>query len=421
MSATLIMVAALSVLTTPALSQGQGFDHQKALPRPLMDQSLPKGTVSVLVRGIKLPTERVEALVVPADAQVSSVESARKAALVRGTTNEKGRIFLQAGVAAGKQIRAVVIRGKQVRLSVPFELPVAGGARLLFIVGKHRMPSGTPSAGDDHDQGHEHGSPVPSGPTSNDPSKLELWISVQLMGLERDELHVALSYTVLNRGSLTYSPGKHGLFLPTPAGAKGVAVPRGTRGVKVEKRGLVVQQRVATGRHGLRVTCSFRFDVDRSARTVSLSSALPIIGYAVSLGKWKGVYVESDQLGKAQEVEAHRAGAPPTLVYRSLSGAFPSRTVKFQIKGLPVRSRTQSAVFLGLAALLVALGFGVALARPRKSLLGGGDQAGGGEHEPRDRVEPRVEDLVRLEQDRLLGRLDEAQVAARHEEILTNR
>jgi hypothetical protein len=258
---------------------------------------------------------------------------------------------------------------------------------------KAKAPVADPHAG------HNHGPsrPEPRGPVTNDTSQLGLWISFRVMAIENEKIYLALTYSIVNNGTLTFHAGSHGLLLPMPDGAKGVAVPRGTKGASVTKGKVLVLRRVPTGRHGLRIQASCNLPYDRSEQLVKLRSQLPIIGYSVSMKKYRTVRISAKSLSKPETFN-HGEADTPWLVYRSESDAPPRHEVHFRVQKLPVRSRAGSWLAAGLALLMIFAAIGLSLTHDRRTRQAGPN---GGD--------TLTDNLVRIERDRLLGIITDAQ------------
>lgn len=396
----LLFCVALAMPPNPA---GTGsFSPSKMAARPLPDNELKQGTVSVLVRQGKIGAQGVEVWLLPATAAASD-KPALDAALTGGKTNANGRLFLQGASYAGREVVVWVKLSHGYQRSVPFQIPVLGGVRLLFLSGASSPHGGkgTPTPGPTGPHGHNHGmgSSVPQGPVTRDPSNLRLWISFRVMAIESEKIYLAVTYSVVNHGLKTYHAGDHGLLLPMPEGAKSVALPRGTRGASVQKGRVLTLRPVPTGRHGLQLTATCNIPYDKSEQLVRLRSHLPLRGYAVSIKKYRQVRIGGTGLDKP--VSSNRGEAnTPWLVYRSTAEGYPRNEIRFRVERLPVRSRLGAWLFGGIALLLVLAAIGLTIVYGRRSRKKGGtgDSAG--------------DTLVRIERDRLLGVITDGQ--ARH-------
>lgn len=397
----------------PNPQSGGDFSPSKMASRPLPDTSLAQSTVSVLVRKGSAGAEGVEVWLLPAGAAVGNTP-ATDGALAEGKTNAEGRVFLKGADHAGRQVVVWVKLGDKYQRSVDFQIPVQGGVRLLFLSGgaaPHGAtasgPAPTPSPGPGSSHGHDHskGPTKPKGPHTKDPSNLRLWISFRIMAIENEKIYLALTYSVVNRGRETFYAGDHGLLLPMPAGAKGIALPQGTRGSNVVKGKLMTQRPVPTGRHGLRIQASCNLPYDQPERLVKLRSQLPLLGYSVSMKKYRTVRIGAKDLSKPESYK-HGDADTPWLVYRAATSGFPRNEIRFRIERLPVRSRAGAWLFGGLALLLVLAAIGLSVASGRRSR-----QPGSGEDDP-------LEDtLVLIERDRLLGVISDAQATQFAESI----
>ena len=158
---------------------------------------------------------------------------------------------------------------------------------------------------------------------------------------------------------------------------------------------------VPPSRHGLQIQASCNLPYDRPERLVRLRSHLPIIGYSVSLKKYRTVRIGGTGLDEPESFKHGDADVPwPWLVYRSTSSGFPRNEIRFRVERLPVRSRAGAWLFGGLALLLVLAAIGLTMVRGRRSRQPPG--SGEGDNTPAD-------ELVCIERDRLLGVIDDAQ------------
>jgi hypothetical protein len=407
----------IALATPPNPQPGGSITPSKMASRPLPDNSLAQSTVSVLVRKGASGAEGVEVWMLPAGAAVGNLP-ATDGALTEGKTNAEGRVFLKGAIHAGRQVEVWVKLGQKYQRSVPFQIPAVGGVRLLFVKGA-AAPHGTnaggqaqtppqvqgrgqrPDPGQGSPHGHNHGAaqPMPKGPLTKDPSNLHLWISFRIMAIENEKIYLALTYSVVNRGRETFHAGDHGLLLPMPEGAKGVSLPRGTRGASVVKGKIMSLNPVATGRHGLRLQASCHLVYKNPEQLVRIRSHLPLIGYSVSLKKYRTVRIGSKDLTKPESFK-HGSADTPWLVYRAKPDGFPRNEIRFQIEHLPVRSRLGAWLFASLALLLLLAAIGLSIARRRRP------------HKPASQSDESAnqptDELVTIERDRLLGVIDDA-------------
>ncbi len=386
--------------------QGGDFSAAKMASRPLPDKELKPGTISVLVRRGKLGVQGVHVWLLLAGSAKDG-KPKTDSALTGGKTDANGRVYLKGGNHVGRRVVVWVKLSKGHQKSVPFQIPALGGVRLMFLAGgssPHGAGAGMPPS-KTGGHGHGMGKATPRGPLTKDPSKLRLWVSVRIMAIENEKIYLALTYSVLNRGRATYHAGEHGLLLPLPKGAKGATVPRGTRGASVLKGKLMTQRPVPSGRHGLQIQASCHLPYDEETELLLIRSHVPIIGYSVALKKYRTVRIDGKGLGKPETIK-HGDAAAPWLIYRSGTDGFPRNQVRFGITGLPVRSRAGAWLFGGLAALLVLVAFGLTVARRRRRKADHAEGDKTGDH------------LVRIERDRLLGVLTNAQARQHAERVL---
>ncbi len=396
----LITALWIATLAAPTGAPQSGFDRRMMLSRPLPDQKLERGTVSVLVRKGSVPQENTPVLLLPAAAWAGKGPPPRDQVVAQGATNAEGRAFIAAAPWVGEQVRVVVLADSGVQASAPFSVPQLGGVRFLFDVGKaagpHGAQRGPAGAGQraphGHGHGHGHGdAPAITGPKTKDPRSLRLWISFRVMAIEGGEVYLALDYSVINRGARTFDPGAHGLLLGVPQGAKDIALPRGTRGANVGKGGIRVTRPIPPGRHGLRLRASCKYAYDQPTVLVKLQSVVPLLGYTVSIKDYhRKIRIRGDRLTPPKR-RAHDGG--DLLVYRARRDAFPRRHLELTIAGLPVRSRARSWPFAGLALLLVLGSLGLTVFKGRRPSPSS---------RPAENEDP-VNDRVRRERDRRLG------------------
>lgn len=372
--------------------------------RPLPDLNLPVGVVSILAIRAGRPVPGAEVLLLPSAAWPGTGSPDASKALLTGRTNDKGRLFLKAESFSDRSVRLAVRLAKVHRASVAFRVPSRGGVRFLFTAGGaphgggaspgSALPAGHPRVG-------QSGRPVVSGPTTTDPHGIRIWVGFQVMFIEGGEVYLALLYQVTNVGRDTFVPGSHGLLLPAPAGAHHVAVPREIRTARQDDKGVRLVVPVPPGERGVRARATCRLRYEDASLPIRLLSALPIVGYAVSMQKYQGVRVQGPALSLSEGGHAHPATPERVQRYRSSNQGFPRKDLSFSIVGLPVRSRARSWPFAILALLLALGGLVFSVVSSRRSARGGRRAR----TPPTPPAEPTEEAIAR-ERDRLLG-LDE--------------
>lgn len=400
---------------------GKMTSHQMAA-RPLPDETLERGTVSVLLRGGIV--EGVDVFLVPAAALGEDGQPSEEEILSGGKTNAEGRLFLKATLHAGREVRVLVKPETGPQWSVPFHVPLVGGVRLLFMASGKGTPHGMgtppgppdPHAGHGH---HPHGDPDPhrtmrpTGPTTRDPSGLQLWLSFRVIAIEGGDLYMGITYTLLNRGEATFDPGDHGLLLPVPQGHAGVSLPHSGEELKAEPQGIVVKRLVPLGRHGLQFTANVKLKADSRTLPLRLRSLVPIIGYSASISNYATVYLAGKDFETPEPTMASQQHGGLLILFRSKREGFPTSTISFQVTGVPVRSRARSLPF-ALGALLFLLG-GIVLS---VAYTGGPAPKASSTPEGKAGPEDPVQTLVNLERDRLLGLLDAKAFQAERERVL---
>ncbi len=385
-----------ATLAAPGPSGAGGFRAGRMVAQPLADPSLPAGTVSVLVRKGRTAVQGLPVALLPAELPPRQPVPLHKA-LLRGTTNAEGRLFFKAALHARKRVRLVVVPKAPAppQWSVPFTVPESGGVRFLFLMGGGSQMMGRPGHRPPGPHGHGAG-PPPVPKAHGQASWLQLWVTFDLYFIDQQELYVALSYTLMNRGPSSFAPGAHGILLPVPQGAKSVALPRGIPGVQAGPKGVLITREIPSGEHGLQLQANARFAYSRADFPIHLRSVIPLIGFAVVTSAYRHVRVESPDLGPP-EVGRHGGYGRRQRLYRSLAKGFPRTGIDFSFTGLPIRSRARSWPIAGLALLLVLAGLGLALWPRRKAPAS--TRAASGD-------DPALEQLLKKERDRRLGLID---------------
>ena len=411
---TWLLVLGLALLPqTPdrANTRGAAFNHQQMAPRPLSDTALAAGTISVLVRTKGASPEGISAVVLPPTAIDAQGRIVPDQVLAVGKTNAAGRIFFALARHSGKQIRVAVRFGATTRLSMPLTVPSVGGVRLLFLgpgAGAHgRMGKAGAMAG---------GMP-PGGKVTRDPRHLQLAFDARVFWIDQHKVHVGITYCILNRGTVTYHPGEHGLILPVPDGAVDVSVPDRVVGAKADPKGVTLLRAVPPGALGLRISASFVLGYTQADHRVRLRSVLPLVGYSVTLKAYDKVSISGFGLlpPVSLESEHHRM---TMREFRSVKQGFPTHAVTFTITGLPVRSRARSWIFAGLTALLILLALGLAVRHTLVTRRANAESKPTGDELAPTAQDPRLTALQQIEVKRVLGLLSEAGADAEADRVL---
>jgi hypothetical protein len=351
--------------------------EMSGIPRPVED--LPNGAISVrLIRGQLSNNITSHPVELRAGGKVLTVK-----------TDENGRAQFNE-VPPGSTVKATAdVDGEHLE-SREFPAPTRGGIRLMLVATDRSKPA--PPSG---------AAPAPIGTlTIGSQSRIVMQPSDEVV-----ELFYLLD--VSNNATTPVNPPAPFAF-ELPKGAAGAAIMEGSS----------PQAKVA----GTRVTVDGPFPPGHTF--VQVASALPGEGGTIDIAQRFPAKVEQlavvvkkvgdTTLSSPQIKEQREMPAEGEVFIAATGGEVPAgQPIELTISGYPHRSTTPRRLALSLAAIIALIGVWAAT-RP-----GGGPAAKAGERKQliarRDRL---FNDLVRLENDRRRGKIDDRRYAARREELI---
>ena len=371
-------------LSAEAAGQMPDISQMSGVPLPTGD--LPTGTISVRVVRGDLSNNVVG----------QAVELHGGGPALRAATDDTGRAQF-AGVAPGTRVHAVAtVDGRRLE-SQEFEVPAAGGIRVILVAGgSGAAAGGAPGGGG--------GAQVPATPAQPG--------TVALAGQSRFVLEMADEaidvYYLLDIANVSSAPvePKTPLVFELPVGARGATVLEGSspRG-KAEEGRFAVSGPFAPGV----TTVQLAYQLPYAGATLAFSQALPapLSQTTIVVRKVGALQFRSPQVTGAREV----ASDGQTYVTANGPGVPAGGTVSFELSGLPYHSRIPRRVALALAALVAAIGAWLSVrvpagtGRPQRAAL-------------EARREHLLAELVKLEEQHRAGRGDDRKYAARRGDLV---
>lgn len=377
-------LAGLLALTVAASAQMVDARQMSGIPIPSPD--VPPGSVSVrLVRGGLANNLVDHAVELRAGQQVRTAK-----------TDQNGRAIFAGLAGTGPLQAAAVVDGERVESQL-FTLPPGAGVRLVLVAGAPPPgASGAPAAG------------VPGAvPAGGAPGEIvfggESRIQIEF---NDDALEVFYLFDLVNAGPPSGGAGAE-LGFQLPEDAEQASVLEGGSGqVTLRGRMVTISGPIPAGMTPIRLAYSLAPAGPRRVITQSLPAGWP--GVRVVMARAGNARLSSPVLTNTSEMAG---GAQPFVV--ATGGSLPAnQPLVLTLSGLPTRSHVGQYVALALGALVLLLGiYGAASARGRT----GGAARQGELAERRDRL---MAELVRVEEQRRAGMLDEDRYAKRHEDLL---
>lgn len=341
------------LLATPAVAQFPDIRQMSGTPLP--SPQLPDGTVSVRVVRESLATN-LTGVTVSLEAG-GRVQSAR--------TDEEGRAIFS-GVPAGATVRASVTdAGEQVQ-SQTFTMPSEGGIRLILAVGLDGAgDAGRATAGDAADpaapgtgaDGAPLAAPDPAAPAI--PGRVVLGSQTRtIVEIIDGALEVFHVFEIANVASQPVDVGDP-IEFALPEGARTVTLLEGsTSQARVFDRKLVVAGPFPPGRTMAQV--AYRLSYGGPATSFGIELPLPmiqtnVIARLVGDTKVTAPVLEQSRVAQAEGRTYWTATGP---------GLNAGDELRIALDGLPYHSRWPRYTALTLAALVVAAGLWLVLARP---------------------------------------------------------
>jgi hypothetical protein len=353
----------------------------KALPAP----ELPNGTVSV-----RVVRESVGNNLVGQDVTVT-VGNVSKS----GKTDEGGRAQL-AGLPSGAQGTAETTVNGEHLVSDPFNVPAQGGIRIILI-------SGLKQAGERRakEQAAEAAAP---------PIKGTVIIggdSRVMMEFRDDELTVYYFLDIINSARNRVDIGGP-LVLDLPRDAKGAALLEGSAPTAtVRSNRLTVVGPFAAGTTRVQLA----FGLPHTSDTLTLTQRWPtrLEQFLVMVQKVGNLQIASPQFTEHDQANAQN-GVP--FLLGGGPGLQPGATSTIQLSGLPVHAAWPRLLTLGMGVLILVIGVSLAAGR--------GATVGDAHRRLADRRESLFGELVKLEEQRRVGRVDGSRYASRRQKLVAD-
>jgi hypothetical protein len=372
-----VTLGAISAL--PASAAGQMPDARQMSGIPMPSPDVPAGTVSVrLVRGEltnNIVGHPVELHVGQRTEQVN--------------TDENGRAVFS-GVQSGTPMHAMAEVDGQRLESQPFEVPPGAGVKLVLVAGASPSPAG--------------GSPMPPVAAGEVAFAGDSRIQIEF---DDDSLEVFYLFDLVNPASAPVTP-KSELVLELPEGAQQAAMLEGsTTQATIRGRIVSITGPVAPGTTPVRLA----FSLAPAGAERVIVQKLPVVWIQVQviMTRAGAARISSPAFASTNEM----AGGDGQVFMLGSGGPLAAnQEIALNLTGLPSRSHWGRAVSLGLAGLILLAGVWAAMSAGRSS---GDASRRAALVERRDRL---MADLVRVEEQRRAGTLDERRYAARHSDLV---
>ena len=371
-----VVVCAIAGLAIPASAQMPDARQMSGIPMPTYD--VPAGSVSVrLVRGEltnNIASHRVELH------GGTRTESA--------TTDQDGRAVFS-GLQPGTNVHAMAEVDGQVVESQPFTVPPDAGIRLVLVAGASGAAAG--------------GSPVPAAGPGEVAFAGDSRIQIEF---DDDALEVFYLFDLVNPSSAPVTPQAE-LAFDLPEGAEQASLLEGSSTqATIRGRRVSITGPIAPGSLPLRL--AFSLPPAGPDRTIVQKLPAPWARVQVIMTKAGAARMTSPQFIRASDM----AGDEQAFILGS-GGALPANEeIAVTLSGLPSRSRWGRNLSLGLAALILLAGAWAAMSARASS---GETSRLAALVERRDRL---MADLVRTEEQRRAGTLDEPRHAVRHADLV---
>ncbi len=352
--------------------------QMSGIPRPVED--LPSGTVSVrLIRGDLSNNIKKHPVELRVGDKVQTVN-----------TNDAGRAEFPS-LPPGATVKAVAVVDGERLESQEFPAPAQGGIRLMLVATdkeKEKQKAAEASA-----------PPVTGQVVLGGESRIVIQPAEEVVQI----------YYLLEVSNTARSPVNPPLpfTFDMPAGAVGTAVLEGSSPqVSISGPHVRVAGPFLPGQTAVRVAA----DLPVSGGTLEISQKFPatLEQLTIVAKKVGNMKLSSPQIDRQQDVPAQGA-----TVIAATGGTVPAgQSLRFTLSSLPHRSAAPRWITLTLAALIILVGGWAA--------RGSADPSESGAERKRliARREKLFQDLVRLEQDRRRGRVDQTRYGARREELL---
>lgn len=373
--------AALAVCAGAAATpSAQMPDARQMSGIPMPTSDVPPGSVSVrLVRGEL--TNNIAG---------HPVELHAGARTDRATTDQDGRAVFS-GVPPGTSVHAMAEVDGQRLESQSFTLPPDAGVRLVLVAGAGGGPVAAPAAA----------AVAPGEVAFGGDSRIQI-------EFEDDTLEVFYLLDLVNPSSAPVTPARE-LVFELPAGAQQASALEGSSPqATVRGRTVSITGPIAPGATPIRLA----YSLAPAGSDRTLAQALPAAWTQVQviMTRAGGARMSSPQFASATDMaggdgQAFILGTGPALAA--------GQELSVALSGLPSRSHVGRNLSLGVAILLLLAGAWAAASARSSS---GDASRRTALVERRDRL---MADLVRLEEQRRAGTIDERRHASRHEELVT--
>ena len=340
----LALLAAAVASVVPVSAQMMGARQMSGLPRTVGD--LPAGTVVVRVVRDEL----------------SNVVSGQRVELTGGqrpearTTDAEGRAEFT-GLAPGVTLQAVTVVDGQRLESRPFEVPAAGGVRLLLVASAPGAAPETPPA--------SAAGPSPHGAPGSVSIGGDSRVVVQFAD---DELEVFYLFDFVNAGATPVSVEP--LVFDMPAEASSVAVLEGSSPqAEAAGRRVIVRGPFAPGTTSVQMA----FNLPAPSGRVTVRQPLPVMlqQLALFVEKVPGIAVSSTQVGDQRDMPSEGR----TFIVSLGPAVKAGDAISFQLTGVPHRAVWPRNVALAIALLVLAAGAWGAIGVRGRSGAAAGRQA----------------------------------------------
>ena len=373
--------AALTVCAVAAAApSAQMPDARQMSGIPMPTSDVPAGSVSVrLVRGEL--TNNIAG---------HPVELHAGARTDRATTDQDGRAVFS-GVPPGTSVHAMAEVDGQRLESQSFTLPPDAGVRLVLVAGVAGGPVAAPAAA----------GVAPGDVAFGGDSRIQI-------EFDDDTLEVFYLLDLVNPSSAPVTPARE-LVFELPAGAQQASALEGSSPqATVRGRTVSIAGPIAPGATPIRLAYSLA--PAGSDRTLAQTLPAAWTQVQVIMTRAGGARMSSPQFASATDMaggdgQAFILGTGPALAA--------GQEFSVALSGLPSRSHVGRNLSLGLAVLLLLAGAWAAVSARSSS---GDASRRTALVERRDRL---MADLVRLEEQRRAGTVDERRHASRHEELVT--
>jgi hypothetical protein len=371
------------VVAAPALAQIDMPDPSQIAGRAIPAPELPDRTVSV-----RLVRESIGNNITGHEVTVSAGGTTRTA-----RTDDAGRAQIP-GLPAGASATAHAVVDGERLTSQPFQVPGSGGIRVILIAGLE----GARARRDKEAAASASAPPVKGSVVFGSDSRF-------VFEFQNDALSVFYLLDVVNTARARVDTGGP-LIVDLPAGAGGVRVLQGSfAGATAQGDRVTIAGPFPPGTSSIQIGFQLLYEGD--AATVRQTFPAPVQRVAVFAEKVGALALASPQLTERGEVKA----GDGTAFLSGSGGALPAGTqLTIQLTNLPHHSTWPRNVALGISALIVAIGAWLAFGREardgeRRRLTAQRDSLYG--------------ELVKVEQQRRTGRIDEERYRARREHLLS--